>query len=79
VIYDPQDGRIVHIHKEITIAGGLERTEAEIEARARKFAAKPGLSGEGLKALFVKETRSKGRHHKVDTATLKLVEVELPK
>ena len=85
VIYDPKDGQIVHVHKEITI-GRLKRTEAEIEARARMFASKQAGDTEklkavqprdidSLKAVFVKDTPAKNRRYKIDTETLKLVEV----
>ena len=86
VIYDHKDGQIVHVHREISI-GPLKRTEAEIEARARIFASKQVGDTEKLKAVkprdidsmkavFVKETPLKNRRYKVDTTTLKLVEVE---
>ena len=85
VIYDPKDGQIVHVHKEITI-GRLKRTEAEIEARARMFARRQAGDTEkprtvqprdidSLKAVFVKDTLSKNRRYKIDTETLKLVEI----
>jgi|SRR5215469_16481553 len=89
VIYDPENGQIIHVHKEIAI-GRLQRTEAEIETRARMFASRQGGDTENpkaviardidsLKAVFVKDIRSKNRHYKVDTETLKLVEVKASK
>jgi hypothetical protein len=79
VVYDPANGKIVHVHKETTIVGGTERTDAEIEARARKFAAKPGRDVGRLAAAFVKDTRARNLHHKIDTATIEFVEVEMRK
>jgi hypothetical protein len=76
IVYSSEDGRIVHVHKEITIAGGLERPEAEIEARARQFAARRGRAPEELRVLFVEDRRSKGKRYKVDIDTLELVEVQ---
>jgi hypothetical protein len=90
VLYDPKDGQIIHVHREMTVGHGLKRTEAEVEAKARMLASKPGRGAENLKgvnrrdieslrALFVKDTLVKDRHYKVDTATSKLVAVELPR
>lgn len=75
VIYEPQNGHIIHIHKEITMPGGLERTDAEIEARVRRFAAVSGRNIEKLRTAFVKDTRSREQHYKIDCATLDFVEV----
>ena len=85
VIYDPKDGQIVHVHKEISI-GRLKRTEAEIEARARMFASrqaghpktlKPAKPRDinSLKAVFVRDTPLKNRRYRIDKETLKLVEI----
>ena len=74
VVYEPQTGNIVHIHKEITMPGGLERTDTEIEARVRRFAAVSGRNIEKLRTAFVKDIRSRGQHYNVDTTTLEFVE-----
>ena len=78
ILYDLEDGKIVHTHKEITIASGLERADAEIEARVRKFATKPDRDPKKLRVIFIEDTRAKGRHYKVDSATSELVPVDTP-
>jgi hypothetical protein len=53
ILFDPKDGRVVHVHG-ITVVhsrGGI--TESELEARARKNAEHFGKSVAGLKALHV--------------------------
>jgi hypothetical protein len=74
-LYDSETGRIAHIHKEITIGGGLHRTEAEIEARVRRFASKPHRELGNVKAVFVEDTRLRGKKYKIDPANPRLVEV----
>lgn len=75
VLYDPQDGTIVHIHKEIAVIGAPEATETEIEEKIRKFAARDGRDTKNLKTAFVNDSRSNQRHYKIDTTTLEFVEV----
>jgi hypothetical protein len=75
-VYDPANGKIVHVHKNITIAGGLERSDAEIEARARKFATRTKRNDiDALRVIFAEDRRARGRRYRVDTATLQIVEV----
>ena len=81
VLYDSETGHIVHVHKEITLAGGLERNDDEIERRTRLFAARRGRHGDALRVVFVERMppqphpAHKRRHWKVDTTTAKLIEV----
>ncbi|HLY05846.1 MAG TPA: hypothetical protein VKR31_08875 [Rhizomicrobium sp.] len=80
VLYDSATGHIVHVHKEITLEGGLERNDNEIEQRTRHFAARRGRSGDTLKVVFVEampptpHPAHRKRHWKVDPGAAKLIE-----
>jgi hypothetical protein len=53
LLYDPKDGRVVHVHG-VTVAHAKGVPDAaEVEARARKHAENFGRSTAGLKALHV--------------------------
>jgi len=53
VLFDPKDGRVVHVHGATTLQSKNEIGAAEMEARARKHAERFGKSTAGLKALHV--------------------------
>jgi hypothetical protein len=53
VLYDPSDGRVVHVHGVTTIQGGKEPTQAELEQRATTHARALGRAVPGMKSLHV--------------------------
>jgi hypothetical protein len=53
VLYDPKDGRVVHVHGVTVIPGGKPVSEAEVEQRAIAHAKALGRVVHGLKSLHV--------------------------
>jgi|SRR5579872_3280788 hypothetical protein len=53
VLFDPRDGRVVHVHGVTILHSGNGVGAAEMEARARKNAEHFGKSTAGLRALHV--------------------------
>jgi hypothetical protein len=74
VLYDPQDGRIVHTTHLVVMPGGREMTDGEVEARAKETAKQVGHIIDGLRVLWV-TTMDKDNvaAYRVDIATKKLV------
>jgi|HubBroStandDraft_1064217.scaffolds.fasta_scaffold120583_2 hypothetical protein len=75
-VYDPDDGTIVHVHKEFTLEGATEPSESEVEETVRRLAEKPGRDLTQLKLLFAEDTRVRGTSYKVDLSTQGLSAVE---
>jgi hypothetical protein len=72
VIYDPSDGKIIHIHSE-TFAPGMEQhSEDEMENRARHHAHKAKRTVTDAKALHLHDPRFEGWPKRVDPKTQKL-------
>jgi hypothetical protein len=61
VVFDPSDGKIVHIEKKV-----------------RGFVANKGRDLQGLRVAFVEDTRAKDKHYRMDSKTLKFVELPDP-
>lgn len=79
VLYDPRDGRIVHTHRVITMPGGQDVTDEELETRAKERARQVGRDVSGLSALRVAPEDCDGSsHYRVDLATKKLRKLERP-
>jgi hypothetical protein len=79
VLYDPKDGRVVHVHAVTVLPGGKEVTEAELELRTKAHATTLGRSVEGLKHLRVPLSAVRqGGHLKVDPSGTGLVGVASP-
>jgi hypothetical protein len=77
VLFDPSDGRIVHIHGMTRLDGGPSATEAELEQRALENARHLGHSTAGIEALHVPLSAIRQRGTlKVDGGTI--VPVESP-
>jgi hypothetical protein len=73
VLYN-SDGRIVHVHREVTLLGGQIFTDAEIEARARKLAMAQGHDTDALSALRIAgNDYERSAVYRVDVATKELV------
>ena len=53
VLFDPGNGRIVHVHGVTRLEGVPELDEAELEARARRHAEARGRATSALQALHV--------------------------
>ncbi len=74
VVYDPETGRIHHVHRVVTLRGGAEPQPHEIEARARELATKKGKDALRLKTLMVApENLRSGAKHRIDVKTNSLV------
>jgi hypothetical protein len=75
-VYDPEDGSIVHIHKEFVLEGAAEPQKSEIEDRARRMAGRSGRDVTRLRLLFAEDSRTRGIKYKIDPTTDSLVAVE---
>lgn len=53
VLYDPRDGRVVHVHGVTILDGGKAISLVELEQRAMNHARTFGRSLEGVKALHL--------------------------
>lgn len=53
VLYDPEDGRVVHVHGVTTIQGGKEISDVELERRTIAHAKSLGHRIHGLRSLRV--------------------------
>jgi hypothetical protein len=73
VLYDPADGRIVHIHMVVAFDGALPADRKPLEAEARSILASQKHRRSGLKALHVaSDTLKPGVSYRVDHARGKL-------
>jgi hypothetical protein len=74
VLYDQQDGRIVHTHRVVVMPGGQEMTDDEIEARAKECAKQVGHVIDDLGALrLAAMDHDNAAAYRVDIANKKLV------
>jgi hypothetical protein len=75
VVYDPSNGRIYHGHRVLTLNGGREPTESEIEADAlRAVGKRREPPGGTLKVLHVHhEAIERGKRYRVDVRRKELV------
>lgn len=79
VLYDPQDGRIVHMHHVIAFEGARRRDHDELQSSARESAKRFGCQMDGLKVLHVPNFHpAAGKVCRVDPKKRKLVEVQVP-
>jgi hypothetical protein len=76
VAFDPSNGKIRHIHKEVTLEGAKMPSESEIETRVREFVVRNGRNVQDLKFAFVEDSRAQDKHYHVDPKSLKFVEVQ---
>lgn len=60
VLFDPKDGRVVHVHGTTILDSGEGVGATEMEARARRHAEHFGKSTTGLRALHVPITAIRG-------------------
>jgi hypothetical protein len=74
VVYDSESGRIHHIHHNVTLEGGHEPNQQEIEAHALAQLSDRGIKGGHLAAIHVEPDSIKpGSIYAVDPKTRKLV------
>jgi hypothetical protein len=73
VVYEAKTGRVVHLHRAITLRGGKAPTKSAMEARALELAG--GGSRAAVKVLHLDpESVQSGSAYKVDLKKLKLVQ-----
>lgn len=74
IVYDAQSGKIYHVHEVITLQGGREPTEAQIEAHAMAIVKRKGYPEERLSILHMPlEELPRRRAYIVDLKTKALV------
>jgi len=74
VLYDQQDGRIVHTHIAIVMPGGMEMTDDELEARAKERAKQVGHVVDDLGALHLApKDHDNAAAYRVDVVNKKLI------
>ena len=79
ILFDPKDGRVVHVHGVTILAGGQEVSQAELEKRTRTHAQHFGRSLDGLKTLHVPlSAMRQHRRFKVNADGSGLVPLETP-
>lgn len=75
VLFDPTDGCIRHMHKVVTMPGGRETSEKEMEQRIVHLAKGMGLETDNLHLLHVDPERlAAGSVYAVDPRTRTLIE-----
>jgi hypothetical protein len=79
LVYDSEDGRIVHQHAQVTLEGAEIADLAYIERRAISIAAGRGHTASTLRVLHVNPSLiRRGTHYAVDPNTSELVELPQP-
>ena len=74
VVYEVNSGRIHHVHHTVTLEGGQDPTEREIEAHARDFVSKRGVKSGNLNVIHVAhDAMQSGTLYTVDPKTRSLV------
>ncbi len=78
-VYDPADGRVVHMHHVVMFEGGKEITSQQAEREAIEKATRRGHDAGRLKTLL---SRDDAAHHggrfRVDLKAGKMVALEAP-
>jgi hypothetical protein len=78
VLYDKNDGRIVHQHEVVNFRGAKRAEDTEVEAVASRMAAQLGHDVSNVKALhFSSDEYSTEKCYKIDTESLRLIEIPL--
>jgi len=76
-VYDPKDGRVLHLHAWTVFEGGQSVSEEEAVEEALKVARQHGHRTEGAQTLHT--TQGVRGPHRVDLATLALVLLDRPR
>lgn len=74
-LYDPQNGRIVHMHQALTLKGAREFDRQHHEREARKHAERLGHKVHHLHALHVQDFRPSAGSLRVDLERKVLVDI----
>jgi hypothetical protein len=79
-VYDPSDGKIVHMHHVVVFEGGKKVNEQEAENEAMHRAKSRGHAADKLKTLLVHHHAvPRGGRFRVDLVSKKLVALEIPR
>lgn len=74
LLYDPENGAILHVHRVVTFKGAEEWPVTAIEERTRQLATNFGLEAERLKSLIVDGKKLKPeKDYRVDPKKQRLV------
>jgi hypothetical protein len=74
VVYDPVDGRILHVHRLVTLSGGLARSEEEFHERAIELAKKAGHTCSNPSVINVPAGEmERATAYKVDLGSLRVI------
>lgn len=74
IVYDPNDGRIIHTHQFATVESGTPPTEKRMEETALKFAS-PKVGKHKFAVLHHKVPLKPHTAYRVDVNTSRLVEI----
>lgn len=75
VLYNPSNGRIVHVHRSTVLAGGKLETDEEVAVHAKENAAAAGHLVEALEILHLSpEAYDASKFYMVDIEEKRLVE-----
>ncbi len=76
VLYDPIDGRIMHIHQTVVLAGAKAPAKGAVERKARALLQSRGIDASRAKALHVDKPKLRpDTHYEVDPGKERLVAV----
>ncbi len=76
-VFDPSDGRILHLHSVVTLEGAEERSADEIERRALALAAERGIDAGSVGTVHLEPGQLRpGHRYRIDTETKALVRIE---
>jgi hypothetical protein len=77
-IYDPQDGRVVHLHHVIAATGTTRRSPEDQQRTALEAAARLGVGVDGLEVLHLPDFYpTAGKAYRVDVSARRLVEMSV--
>ena len=76
-LYDPRDGRVVHMHHVITFEGAKRRNVKEQERNAMESARRLGCGVDGLNVLHVPNFQPTSKAFQVDLEKQVLIEAPL--
>ena len=76
-VYDPKNGRIMHVHEIVRWPGAVDRTKTDVQARALEMAAKHGLEVGRFKTLRLDPAAfDRRKRYRIEPKSLRLIELE---